>query len=128
VSVRDLPPEEVIALALEAISDRAPGRLRPLLRPGARIVTGRAAHEGVEAALQWASKGYEHLDRRYVVVRTEPFGDGHLVRARVEYVWRESGEVGDSTPTFIAVKLEDGLVAGLSLHDSEERARAALGG
>lgn len=124
---RPLPDEELIALALEAISDRAPERLRPLLSPSVRIVTGRAAHEGIEAALEWAARGYQHLYRRFVLVELEPVGEGLLVRGRVEYVWIEGDEVGDTAPVFLAFRLEDGLLAGLSLHDAERPARAALG-
>ena len=67
MSAGGLPAEQLIALALEAISDREPERLRPLLDPSIRIVTGRRSHEGIDAATRWAAKRYQHLDRRYVL-------------------------------------------------------------
>lgn len=123
-----LPPTELIELALEAIGDRDVERLRPLLSPEIRIETERAVHEGVEAALAWAAKGYEHLDRRFVVERLEPVGAGLLGRGRTEYVWRESGALGDATPQLFGFRIRGGLLAGLALYGSEPEAIAALGG
>lgn len=123
-------PEEIVRLALEAISDGDAERLQPLLAPGVTIKTGRARHEGMDAALAWARKGYEHLDRRYVLVSLDPVGDpgaGMFVAgARVEYVWRETGEVGDSTAVHLAIELHDALLGRLELHDDAASARLAL--
>lgn len=126
VSGTSLPPEQVVTLALEAISDHDGERLEPLLDPGIQIVTARSRHEGVAAASAWASKRYRHLDRRYVVDELHPMGKGFLGQARVEYVWRESGEVGDSTPIFLSLQVEDGRLRELGLHDDADSARAAL--
>lgn len=122
----ELPPRELVGLALEAIGDRDVERLRPLLSPRIRITTGRGVHEGIDAALGWAGKGYEYLDRRFTLEELVDFGPGMLGRGRVEYVWRHSGEVGDATPAFFTFTLSDGLLAGLTLHDDEDSARAAL--
>jgi hypothetical protein len=123
-------PEEIVRLALEAISDRDPARLGPLLAPQVTIRTGRATHEGMDAALSWARKGYQHLDRRYVLTRLVPLqaegGGGFVGEGRVEYVWRESGEVGDSRPAFFAIELQGGLIVRLELHDDRGGAAAAL--
>lgn len=123
-------PEEIVRLALEAISDRDAERLQPLLAPGVTIRTGRASHEGMDAALAWARKGYEHLDRRYVLSGLEPVPGApagtFLGQGRVEYVWRETGDVGDAKPAFFAVVVEAALIALLELHDDADSARAAL--
>lgn len=127
VSVTNLPPEELVGLALEAISDRSPDRLRPLLHPEIRVTNDRGAtYAGPDGALEWAGKRYDHLDRRFVLVAVEPLGDGLLGAGRVEYVWREGGEVGDSAPAYFGFQLRDGLLIALSLHDTEQQARAAL--
>jgi hypothetical protein len=126
MSAAELPPEELVELALEAIGDRDPERLRPLLSPRIRITTGRGTHEGTAAALRWAAKGYEYLDRRFALEELVDLGPGMLGRGRVEYVWRDSGEVGDARPAFFTFTLSDGLLAGLTLHDDEQSARAAL--
>lgn len=121
-----LPPEQVATLALEAISDHDGERLEPLLGPGVLIITGRSRHEGVAAASAWASKRYRHLDRRYVLDDLRPMGRGLLGHGRVQYVWRESGEVGDSTPIFLSFQVDGGLLSELGLHEDEDSARAAL--
>ncbi len=123
-----LPVEELIDLALEAISDRAPERLRELLGEGVTIETGRSTHAGIDAALAWSQKGYEHLDRRYRRQAVERIERGYLVIARVEYVWRESGEVGDSAPIYLVFRIDQGLITGLALYDDEESARQRLMG
>jgi hypothetical protein len=127
MSVADLDDEQLIALALEAIGDRAPERLRPLVVADVVVSTARGEHRGVEAAIAWAGKGYEHLDRRYRVDSLEPHGAGLLGTGRVEYVWRESGQVGDSSPAFFAFRLRDGLLAGIGIRDDPDAARVALG-
>ncbi len=115
-------------MALEAIGDRDLERLRPMLDPGVVISTGRTDYEGVERALEWAQKAYDYLDRRYVVEELMPLGDAWLVGARVEYVWRESGEVGDATPIWLTAEVGPGCLRKLALHDDEQAARAALAG
>lgn len=123
----DLPPEQLIDLALEAIGDRDPDRLRPLLHEDARVVTERGEHVGAAAVSAWARKGYDHLDRRFAAERVEPAGGGLLVTGRVDYVWRDSGEVGDTTPIWFAIRIRDGLLSGLALHDDRASAATDLG-
>jgi hypothetical protein len=122
-------PEEIVGLAFEAISDRDGERLLPLLAPGVTIRTMRGTHEGHEAALAWIGKGYEHLDKRFRIDDLEPVtGAGRMLgHGRVEYVWRESGEVGDSTPIFVVVELLGGLLHRLELYETLDEARDALG-
>jgi hypothetical protein len=125
-------PEEIVGLAFEAISDRDGDRLLPLLAPGVSIRTMRGSHEGADAVLAWIGKGYEHLDKRYVLEGLEleaaPAGGPMLGSAKVEYVWRESGEVGDSTPIFVVIELAAGLLLRLEFYESREEASAALDG
>ena len=127
MNARGPEPAEILRLALEAISDREPDRLATLLTPDVTVRTGRASHEGEDAVRAWARKGYDHLDRRYVLETIEDLGAGsYICRARVEYVWRESGEVGDASRTWLAVELDGALIRRLELHDSEQEARSAL--
>jgi hypothetical protein len=126
VSGTSLPAEQVVTLALEAISDHDGERLEPLLDPAILILTSRSRHEGVAAATAWASKRYRHLDRRYVLDELHPEGKGLLGHGRVQYVWRESGEVGDSTPIYFSLQVEGGRLRELGLHEDEDSARAAL--
>jgi hypothetical protein len=122
-------PAEILRLALEAISDRDAERLAPLLVPEVTIRTGRSLHEGQDAAGAWARKGYDHLDKRYALALPGPTarsGSTYLWDARVEYVWRESGEVGDSTRIWLVVEFDGALIRRLELHDSEQEARAEI--
>jgi hypothetical protein len=128
MSVRDLPDEQLVRLALEAIGDGAPERLRPLLGQEIEIRTARGRHRGIDAALTWAGKGYDHIQRRFELDRLEPIGDGLLGTGRVEYVWLESGKLGDSSPAFMAIRRSEGMLTGLSLHDDRQSAAAELGG
>ena len=67
-----------------------------LVHPEVKIRTERTLHRGREAAVDWAGKVFDHLIRRYVPVEIEETGAGVLVHAELQYVWRESGEVGDT--------------------------------
>jgi hypothetical protein len=122
-------PAEIVRLALEAISDRDAERLAPLLVPDVTIRTGSGKHQGADAAGAWARKGYDHLDKRYALADAEPAATAngsYLWAARVEYVWRESGEVGDASPIWLVVELDGPLIRRLELHDSEQEARSRL--
>ena len=121
-------PEEIVGLAFEAISDRDGERLLPLLAPGVTIRTMRGSHEGHDAALAWIGKGYDHLDKRFRIDELEPArrAGRMLGRGRVEYVWRESGEVGDSTEIYTVVEIVDGLLHRLEIYETLDEARAAL--
>ncbi len=125
-------PEEIVRLALEAISDRDADRLRPLLAPEVTLRTGRGSHEGDDAVLAWARRGYDHLDRRWVLESLEPAPGGSgeegvlLGRGRVEYVWRESAEVGDSSPVFLLVELDGRRLSRLQVFEDLEAALGSL--
>lgn len=61
--------------------------------------------------MEWAGKTFDHIERRYLPVAIEPRTDGLLVHAELQYVWRESGEVGDSSRVAIELGIRDGLVS-----------------
>ena len=119
-------PEETVRHLLEVLSTRDIERLEPLLAEDIEMRTGRGVHKGRDAVLSWARKGYDHLDRRYVSERLEPLGCGFLVHGRTEYVWRETGEVGDVTPVYLAIELDGTRLRRLEVWDGEQEARAAL--
>jgi hypothetical protein len=126
MSASGAEPAEVLRLALEAISDRDTDRLAALVTPEVTVKTGRASHEGADAVRAWARKGYDHLDRRYVLESMEEVAPGlYVCPARVEYVWRENGEVGDASPIWLTVAMDGALIGRLELHDSEQEARDA---
>lgn len=90
-----------------------------LVHPDVRIHTARSTHRGRDAAVAWSSKGFDHLDRRYVAREIEATEKGVLIRAELQYVWRESGEVGDSSPVQIELGIRDGLISSWDLREGE---------
>jgi hypothetical protein len=74
-------------------------------------------------ALRWSSKEFDHLIRRYVPVEIEPTPEGVRVKAELQYVWRDSGEVGDTSPVVLELGIRDGLISSWRLHEVDEDAR-----
>lgn len=119
-------PAALAAAAVAAINDRDPERLGRLLGPRSRVVTGRTAHQGVEAVQAWAAKEYSHLRRRFEMDAYRAIGASVLATGMVEYVWTEGGEVADSTPIALEMSFSSGLLEVLSLHDDVAAALAAF--
>ena len=103
--------------AIEAINSRDPDRISPLLADDVAITTGRAVHRGVEAALAWARKEYDHLVRRYAPDEIRCDGERALALGSVQYVWSEGGAVADTTPIALELAFDSGLLRSLRLHD-----------
>jgi hypothetical protein len=91
-----------------------------LVHPEVEIRTERTVHRGRDAAAKWAGKAFDHLIRRYVPVEIERTESGVLVHAELQYVWRESGEVGDSSRVAIELGIRDGLISSWFLIDEPE--------
>lgn len=106
---------ELAAQAVAAINSQEPKLIAAAFDPLAEIRTSRNVHTGIEAAIAWAGKTYDHLDRRYTINATHTRGDAVLVLASVEYVWREEGEVGDSSPIALKLEFRDGLVTAMTV-------------
>jgi ketosteroid isomerase-like protein len=79
-----------------------------LVHPDIEIHTARGVHRGRDQAETWAHKKYEHLERQFAVDAVEARGDGVDVRVRTQYVWRESGLVGDEEPMTIHLRFAGG--------------------
>lgn len=121
------PDRTDLALAVvAALNSRDPDRLAPLLHPGAEVHTGRGTKSGADAVLAWARKSYEHLDKRYAVDVADEAGDRVLLRGHVEYVWREEGVVGDSTPIALVLEFEGGRLRRLRVEDDPDVALVAF--
>ena len=69
--------------------------------------------------MDWSAKGFDHIHRRYVPRRIEPVPGGVRVEAELQYVWRESDEVGDTSAVSIDLGLRDGLVSSWELTEVE---------
>ncbi len=108
---------ERAAQAIAAINSQDPELIAEIFDPLAEIRTGRSTYTGVEAAIGWAEKRYDHLDKRYAISMTHTKGDSVLVLGTVEYVWREEGEVGDAAPIALLLEFADGRVRSLTVAD-----------
>jgi hypothetical protein len=95
---------------LETLSRGESGRFARLVHPEVEIHTARGTKRGREAAETWAHNTYDHLDRRYEIGEMHVAGEDVLVLANVQYVWRESGEIGDSTPVAVLMRFEGGFL------------------
>ncbi len=89
-----------------------------LVHPEVEIRTERTTHLGRDAAVAWSAKGFDHLTRRYVPLEVEEREHGLLVSAELQYVWTETGDVGDTTRVGIALGVRDGLVSSWELLES----------
>lgn len=96
---------------LESVSRADAESLRSLSDESITIHTARGDLVGPDAAAEWVSKRFDHLDRRYRLIDLDPTESGVKVLAALEYVWRESGEVADTTEVEIAIGLRDGSIS-----------------
>jgi hypothetical protein len=92
-----------------------------LVHPEVEIRTERTVHRGRVAAMRWAGKVFDHLVRRYVPVTIERTPGGLLVHAELQYVWRESGEAGDTSRVAIELGVRDDLVSSWYLIDEPDQ-------
>jgi ketosteroid isomerase-like protein len=102
-------------LAALSVGDQA--AVGELVHPDVEIRTERKVHRGRLAAIEWSGKVFDHLVRRYVPVEIEETPSGVLVHAELQYVWRESGKVGDSSRVAIELGIRDGLISSWYLLD-----------
>ena len=102
---------------LDALSRGDIDAFAALVHPEVEIHTARGIRRGADAARDWASRAYDHVERRYEVEEIHVAGESVLVLARVKYVWRESGEVGDSEPVALELDFEQGSLRRWRLDD-----------
>ena len=110
--------DELVRQAVDALGREDPEAFAELVDPDVEIHTARGVRRGRDAAVEWASKRYDHLIRRWGVDEIRQFGHSLLVLGCVQYVWREDGEVGDETPTSIGFEVRDGSISALRIYES----------
>ena len=121
------PPELATAL-IAAINSRDPAELEPLLGPEAEVRTGRSVHAGPEAVIRWSAREYDNLVKRYEVEELRTRAGRVLALGSVQYVWRDGGEVADSSPIALELDFSAGRLSRLSLHDDAAAAVASFDG
>jgi hypothetical protein len=95
-----------------------------LVHPEVEIRTERWVHRGRAAAMVWSGKTFDHLVRHYLPVEIEETSTGVLVHAELQYVWRETGAVGDTSRVAIELGIRDGLISSWYLVDEPEQSFA----
>lgn len=116
----DMDTEELARRFLAALSAADQAAVGELVHPDVEIRTERKLHRGRPAAIEWAGKVFDHLVRHYVPVEIDQTEGGVLVHAELQYVWRESGKVGDSSGVAIELGVRDGLISSWYLSDEPE--------
>jgi hypothetical protein len=91
-----------------------------LVHPDVEIRTERTVHRGREAAVAWAGKEFDHLIRRYVPLEIDNTDSGVAVHAELQYLWRDSREVGDTSRVKIQLGIREGLIASWYLEDEPD--------
>lgn len=104
---------------LEALSRGDVDAFVAIVHPEVEIHSARGVRRGREQAAEWASRAYDHLERRYEVEEMHVAGERVLVLAQVQYVWRESGEVGDSAPVAVDLAFEQGKLRCWQLYEDQ---------
>jgi ketosteroid isomerase-like protein len=82
-----------------------------MVHPEIEIRTARGVLRGREQVEEWAHKKYEHLERRFSIDELRENGDAVIALVRTQYVWRESGLVGDEEPLAIELAFKDGKLS-----------------
>jgi hypothetical protein len=116
-----MEPDELARRFLAALTDCDREAVGELVHREVEISTERTVHRGREAAVAWAGKEFDHLVRRYVPVKIEETDAGVVVHALLQYVWRESGVIGDSSRVAIELGIRDGLISSWHLVDEPDR-------
>ena len=107
---------------LDALSRGDVQAFTDLVHPDIEIRTARGVRRGAAEAEDWARKRYEHLERHYAIDRLDVAGDEVLASVRTQYVWRESGLVGDEEPTVIELAFRDGKLIRWAYREGSPRA------
>jgi ketosteroid isomerase-like protein len=113
--------------AFDALSAGDSDAFLALLERSIEIQTAKGIRRGLSDALVWAESRYEHLDRRYTIDDLRERGDAVLALAHVEYVWRESGELGDRSPVAILFLLRQGKITRIHIYETWDEAIEAFG-
>ena len=114
------PNAQLVRHAVDVHGREDPQGFGALVDPEVEIETARGVRRGRKAAIEWASKRYDHLIRRWAVDEIRESGQRLLVLGCVQYVWREGEEIGDETPTAIGFEIEDGLITVMRIYESVE--------
>lgn len=116
----------LVRAALDALGHEDPDGFGRFVHSEIEIETARGVRRGRDAAITWAGKHYDHLVRRWAVDEIREDGSRLLVLGRVQYVWRESEEVGDEMAAALSFVLEEGQIRVMRIHETVEEGLEAF--
>jgi ketosteroid isomerase-like protein len=99
--------QELSRRVLSALSKCNTVEFAELVDPLVEIHTQRGVRHGPDEALRWAGRKFDHLERRYEIEELHENGDTVVALARVQYVWRETGQLGAEWLLGIALSFRD---------------------
>jgi ketosteroid isomerase-like protein len=80
-----------------------------LVADDVEIETARGVRRGHAEAVAWAKNKYEYLQRCFSIDEYQPTGPGRLLAlGQTQYIWKDSGKVGDSSPVAIEMRFRGG--------------------
>jgi hypothetical protein len=109
---------ELARRVLDAVGSDDCDTFGELVADDIEIETARGVRRGHAEAVAWARNKYDHLQRRFAIDEMKPLDGGSLLAiGRTEYVWKDSGEVGDSTPVAIEMSFRAGKLVRWRFHE-----------
>jgi ketosteroid isomerase-like protein len=111
---------------LAALSECDLDAFAALIDPEVEIETERGTKRGAEEALRWAGHRYDHLERRYELDELRERGDTVVALARTQYVWRESGKLGEEWLHGIVLAFRAGRLVRWRVYDDPIEALEAI--
>ncbi len=102
---------------LAALSEHDLDAFADLIDPEVEIETERGAKRGADVAIRWAGRRFDHLERRYAVDEIHERGDTVVALARIQYVWRESGKLGEEWLHGVVLAFRDGRLVRWRVYD-----------
>lgn len=102
---------EVVRRFVDAFNAEDLEALVATLSQDVEIQSSRGLVEGREEARRWATRQPSgELEQRLVLDRLAEHGAHAVADLRRQWVWRESGEVGDERAVYYVATLRDGLI------------------
>lgn len=102
---------------LAALSAQDADAFAELVDSQVEIYTQHGVRVGRDEAMRWARRRFAHLERRYELDEVRESGDKAVALVRVQYVWRESGKIGDEWLHGLALEFRDGKLLRWRLYD-----------
>ncbi len=119
---------DVVRAFVDAFNDEDLEALLATLSEDVEIQSSRGLVEGREEARRWATRQPSgELEQRLVVDRLTEHGAHAIADLRRQWVWRESGEIGDEQAIYYVATLRDGLICRWQPFAEREDALRAAG-